>query len=83
MPIPAQATCSRERGVTAGRRRLAVTVWSYKETARLLAMTVVGESARMNSGRSVTTAVRPRMYGNMRCFQRWSLLDYWCFARRL
>ena len=55
-----------------------MTVWSYKETARLLATTVVGDSARMNSCRSVTTAVRPRMCGSMRCFQCWFLLDYWC-----
>ena len=59
-------------------RRLAVTVWSYKETARLLlATTVVGDSARMNICRSVSSAVRPRMYV-MRCFQCWSLLNYWC-----
>jgi hypothetical protein len=78
MPIPAQATCSRQRGVTAGRRRLAVTVWSYRGTARLLDTAVVDESARMNSCRSVSSAVRPRMCGSMRCFQCWSLLVYWC-----
>jgi hypothetical protein len=44
----------------------------------LLGTTVVDESARMNSCRSVSSAVRPRMCGSMRCFQCWSLLVYWC-----
>lgn len=63
MPMPAQATCTWERGVTAGWRRLAVTVRLYKETARLLDTTVVDEQVRMNCCRSVTIVDRPRMYG--------------------
>jgi hypothetical protein len=47
MPIPAQAICTRERGVTAG-RRLALTVRSHEKTARLLDTTVDGERTRMS-----------------------------------
>lgn len=72
---PGQATCTRGRGVTAG-RRLAVTVWSYKDT-RLLVAPVVGEGLHMRCCRSVTGAVYSRRFGRCGASTAGLLLDYW------